>query len=70
MSATANPVTLSPVADTHHVVRERRFSPRTPLDLILDMLASSGATGTLHIDFNQGGIGTARFEERQRINPE
>lgn len=62
------PARDSHVSESHHIVRERQFSPATPLDEIRRTLHDSRATGTLSIDFSDGGIGTIRFSERKKIS--
>lgn len=58
------------VADNTKVVRERRFYVDRSDECVFRALAQlvrEGVTGTLHIDFNQGGVGSIRFQEEQRI---
>jgi hypothetical protein len=52
--------------ESHKMVRERSF-PVTDITDITDMLKAEKATGQLLIDMNQGGIGSIRFREEQKI---
>lgn len=50
--------------------RVRTFSHRAHRVSIIDILGilhAEHASGTLFIDFSQGGIGTIRFEENKKI---
>jgi hypothetical protein len=56
------------VSESHHLTRERSFSPSSNLNEILRILRSDSATGTLSIDINQGGVGSIRFSERHKVS--
>ena len=53
-------------AERQHIVRERDFIP-SQLDEVMFVLRETRATGTLTVSFNQGGVGTVRFVETQRV---
>lgn len=59
--------------DSHTLVRVRRFM-RDRRDLcnflvdIVNMLEQERVTGTLYLDFGGGHFGSARLEERARID--
>jgi hypothetical protein len=63
--ASRRPVTHA--TESHALVRDRTFPAAAPLDEIVSMLRDSDATGTLSVDFNEGGIGSIRFSERKRV---
>lgn len=54
------------LSESHHLVRERQF-PNENIAEIIRSLRESSATGTLSIDFANGGVGTIRFSERKKI---
>lgn len=56
----------APPTESHRLVRERRFSPSEVH--IPDILRELHATGTLCIDISQGGVGSVRFVEEQRLD--
>lgn len=67
MAAAAAPAAA---ATKMEVRRERTFSLRSHRISLLDILGilhAERATGTLSIDFSQGGVGTIRFEEKTKI---
>lgn len=53
-------------AERQHIVRERVFIP-SQLDEVMFVLRETRATGTLTVSFNQGGVGTVRFVETQKL---
>lgn len=53
-------------AERQHIVRERVFLP-SQLDEVMFVLHETRATGTLTVSFHQGGVGTVRFTETQRV---
>ena len=55
------------IAESHRLVRERTFPIHNNLLDILEALKSSHSTGQLLIDMNQGGIGSIRFREEQKV---
>lgn len=59
---------LSHVSESHHIVRDRVFPASRDLNFIERILRESSATGTLSIDFSNGGIGSIRFSERKKID--
>lgn len=62
---------LAVVADSTHVVRERRFIVDNGDDSILAALAHlrrEHITGTLLIDIACGGVATLRFREERRVD--
>ena len=62
------PDSVAHVSESHHLVRERRFDARTPLDDIARTLRESRATGTLTVDLAQGGVASVTFRERQGVH--
>lgn len=57
-------------AEHTSVVRLRNFSVEGADEAVtraLAHLAREGATGTLMIDMNKGGIGTIRFRDEQKL---
>ncbi len=52
--------------ERHHVVRERIYPP-SQLAEVMQHLHESRATGTLSIDVREGGIGSVRFTETQKL---
>ena len=71
MSATPLPSSLPVVsAESHHIVRERRFVVDAGDDSVLAALAHlrrEHITGTLLVDIACGGIATLRFREEQKV---
>jgi hypothetical protein len=55
------------VAESHTVTRMRTFDSGMDVGYLLGLLRNQLATGTLHIDLNQGGISNIRFEEKQKL---
>jgi len=49
------------------MVRERRFAPDADLAKIDAEIARTHATGTLLIDYSNGGIGSIRFREEKKF---
>lgn len=56
------------VNEATSVIRERTYHRDTDIAYVIGLLRNQAATGTLHIDLSQGGVGSIRFEERQRIS--
>ena len=59
-----------PATTRMEVRRERVFSHRSHRVSIIDIIGilhAESATGTLMIDFSQGGIGTIRFSDTRKI---
>jgi hypothetical protein len=56
------------ISESHRLVRERSFTPKSSIETIIEILKESHATGQLMIDMNQGGIGSIRFREEQKVN--
>jgi hypothetical protein len=54
-------------SESHHLIRERSFSASSSIDSLIRTLRSERVTGTLTIDFNQGGIGSVTFKEKKKI---
>ena len=52
--------------ERHHVVRERTYRP-SQLAEVMQSLHESHATGTLSIDIHEGGVGSVRFTETQKL---
>ena len=59
--------TIVPEQETHHLHRERAFSPSANINEILRNLRETHATGTLSVDINEGGVGSIRFSERKKV---
>jgi hypothetical protein len=57
-----------PAVETQTIVRERRFIAFDLITLVAELTAAR-ATGTLLVDFGQGGISSARFREERKIEP-
>ena len=55
------------ISESHRLVRERSFQPKGSIENIIEVLRESHATGQLVIDMNQGGIGSIRFREEQKV---
>ena len=55
------------VSESQHMVRERRFAPDADLAKIDAEIARTHATGTLLIDYSNGGIGSIRFREEKKF---
>lgn len=56
------------VSEATAVVRVRTYHRDEDIAYLLGLLRIQAATGTLHIDLSQGGVGSIRFEERQKIS--
>ena len=54
-------------SESHHLVRERSFPPSSSIDTIIRTLRSERVSGTLTIDFSQGGVGSVTFREKKKI---
>lgn len=54
-------------SESHTLVRERSFPSSSSIDSIVRTLRSERVTGTLTVDFNQGGIGSVTFREKKKI---
>lgn len=71
MTAAASTIsTIAIVADSTHVVRERRFVVDNGDESILAALAHlrrEHITGTLLIDIACGGVATLRFREERQV---
>lgn len=50
------------------VVSDSKFPNRTSLDLIAKHLRTIRATGTLTVNFSQGGVNTVTFSARNTLN--
>ena len=61
------PTRESHVSESHHLIRERNFSASSSLDEIKTILRNSHSTGTLSIDFADGGVGSIQFSERKKV---
>jgi len=55
------------VSESQHMVRERRFAPDADLAKIDAEISRTHATGTLLIDYSNGGIGSIRFREEKKF---
>jgi hypothetical protein len=55
--------------ESHRIVRERAFVPST-LPRLLVALHDERATGTLVVEWNQGGIRAVHFREERRVTPD
>lgn len=55
------------ISESSHIVRDRVFPTSRDLNFIEQILRESSATGTLSIDFANGGVGTIRFSERKKV---
>mgnify|MGYP001573824267 CR=1 FL=1 len=60
--------TVALVRDETSVVRSRTFSPSMELMHIIMQLRRERVTGSLILDFNQGGVRSIRMSETSKID--
>jgi hypothetical protein len=56
------------VSKTYRVLGEYRFHTNN-VDEVLAIIRDAGVSGTLTLDISQGGVGSIRFHEEQKITP-